>query len=130
MREIANENVQDAHGPQECSYIREIAAWAPVHYLRDMTLVGNATVRRAPMTYDTKLLCAEDRLEARECAAGVLHVLYDAVDVLHVLPYEATDAGVFVNRLESAVWLSVIGGGSLDWDIVGERHGDVGDLGL
>src|SRR5258707_131895 len=118
MREIANEDAQDSNHSQERSHIREIATRAPIGYLCDMALVGNASTRRASMTYDAKLLRAKDRLEAGERASCVLHALYDAIDVLHVLPYKTTDAGVFGYHLEGAIWSPIIGGRCLDRDVI------------
>ena len=55
------------------------------------------------MPDDHSFIAADERLRAGEGPSDVLHPLNDAVHILKMLPYEATDPLVFRDRLVGAI---------------------------
>jgi hypothetical protein len=56
--------------------------------------------------------------------------LYDSIEVLEVLPYEASNARILRDGLEGIIRLTILGARFFDYDIVDVEDGDVGDFRL
>ena len=72
----------------------------------------------------------EHRFISQECAATILHALYDTVDALEVFPDKAAYSWVFRDCLEIAIGKDIAQSRSIDRDVIDISYGSVGNLGL
>ena len=90
--------------------------------------MGNSALKCALVTNNGSIGGGKDEFFCGDRCADVLWPLEYSVNNGQVFPDEGMDAGVFGNGFVSPVGILVLGGFSLDGEVIDEGHCMVGDF--
>jgi hypothetical protein len=127
---VADPNLHEASSPKKCLDVGEHFAGGPVPDAWDLWIVGDAAFVVALVAKNDDLWYCHKQFLGRNCGAGTVEVVEDAVEVEEMFPDELLYVGVLRDCLILSTINLILYCGPLDAAVIHIWPGDIGDLGL
>ena len=128
--EVPDKYSDYSYRSEEGADLGKVSAWAPIDDLVNLNGVRNATFGGTNMAYNCDFASADKRLLTGEGSSTIFHSLHYSIDILKMLPNEATNSAILRNCLEGSIIVSIGRRGATNRHIVDIRNSIFWNFGL